>query len=106
MVGPLKTQEAEDLLRHCLEDGQVIVGKHFREELAKEKVTFQDALGVLRRGCIYDPPEHDVRSGEWKYRVEGHELDGKWLAIVFSFKAVDTAFLITVFSVESRRRQR
>jgi hypothetical protein len=36
--------------------------------------------------------------------MEGHEPGGKWLAIIFSFKAVDTTFLITVFSVESKKK--
>jgi hypothetical protein len=31
-------------------------------------------------------------------------VDGKWLAIVFCFRATDTAFLITVFSVEVKRK--
>jgi len=49
-------------------------------------------------------PEFHVGSQEWNYRVEGHEPGGKWLAIVFSFKTVDTTFLITVFSVESKKK--
>ena len=36
-------QEAIDLLRYCLEDGEVKHGKHFREELAKEKLSYEDA---------------------------------------------------------------
>jgi len=63
-----------------------------------------DAWAVLKSGRIYNPPEFHVGSQEWNYRVEGHEPGGKWLAIVFSFKAVDTTFLITVFSVESKKR--
>ena len=47
----------------------------------------------------------DIRTGEWKYRVEGYEPGGKWLAVAFSFKTVDRAFLITVFAVESRGRR-
>ena len=47
-----------------------------------------------------------LKTGEWKYRVEGHEPDGKWLAIVFCFKKVKRAFLITVFSVESRSKSK
>lgn len=100
----LTTQEAQDLLRHCLEDGKVIPGKHFREELAQEGLTFEDVLFVLRRGHIYDPPEQDIKTREWKYRSEGTEPDGKRIKIVFCFKAVDTMFLITVFSMGAKRR--
>ncbi len=100
----MRTQEAEDLLHHCLDEGNVRYGTHFKVELRNEGVLIGDALDVLRRGRIYNPPEQDIKTGEWKYRVEGHEPDGKWLAIVFCFKAVDTAFLITVFSVQTRSR--
>jgi len=63
-----------------------------------------DAWAVLRTGRIYNPPEFHVGCQEWNYRIEGHEPGGKWLGIVFSFKAVDRTFLVTVFSVESKRR--
>ena len=42
-LGCLKSQEAVDLLHHCLEDGEIVPGKHFREELAKEHLSFEDA---------------------------------------------------------------
>ncbi len=70
--------------------------------LEKEGLSIMDARVVLKAGRIYNPPEYYTGSGEWNYRIEGHEPGGKWLAIVFSFKSVDKAFLITVFSVESK----
>jgi hypothetical protein len=105
IVGCLSKQEARDLLQSCLESGEVIPGRHFRDELAKENVCHVDAWRVLREGCIFDPPEEDLRTGEWKYRIEGHEPDGKWLVIVFCFKQIDRALLITVFSVKTRQRR-
>lgn len=60
---------------------------------------------VLKTGVIYTPPEVDIRTGEWKFRIEGYEPEGKWVGIVFSFKAINRAFLITIFSVESRCRK-
>jgi hypothetical protein len=36
--------------------------------------------------------------------VEGQEPDGKWLVIVFCFKEVKRAYLITVFSVAAKAR--
>jgi len=57
MMDPLVIQEAQDLLRHCLESGRVIPGRHFRDELAKESVSMVDAWAVLKSGRIYNPPE-------------------------------------------------
>lgn len=53
----------------------------------------------------FQSPEHDIKKGEWKYTIEGHAPDGQWLAIVFSFKEVDRAYLITVFSVAKKGRK-
>ncbi len=95
------------MLRACLRgehDASIIPGKHFREELAKEKLTMPAAWHVLKSGLIYNAPEHDVKSGEWKYSIEGHEPDGKWIVIVFSFKAVNRVYLITLFSVKGKER--
>ena len=102
----LSRQEAVDRLRRCLEEGAVIPGAHFRQELAHEGLTIADAWQVLRSGRIYDPPEQDIKTGEWKYRVEGPEPGGKWMAVVFSFKTVNRAFLITIFSIASRSRRK
>jgi len=98
-------QEAVDLLHFCLEgDGEVIPSRHFRDELVEEGLTFEDAWIVLTKGQIYKSPEHDVRTGEWKYSVEGYETGGKWLVIVVCFKTIARAFLITIFSVAEKRR--
>jgi len=105
MVKCRNLQESVDLLRYCIEQGGVVWGKHFKEELAKERVSFTGAWWVLRRGRIFDPPEQDIKTGEWKYRIEGHEPGGKWLVVVFSFKTVERAFLITVFSIEARGKK-
>ena len=101
-VKRLSRPDAVKALRECVRSGSIIPGKHFREELANEGLILPDALRVLKTGQIYDEPEPDPKTGDWKYRVEGREVDGKWLAIVFCFKATDAAFLITVFSVRAK----
>lgn len=102
MIRRLSRPEAAELVRKCLQPGRrVIPGKHFREELENEGLTLPDALHVLRTGRIYDEPEQDIKTGDWKYRIEGKEVDGRTLKIVFCFKdfgGVDTAYLITVFA--------
>jgi hypothetical protein len=59
----------------------------------------------LVRGRIFDPPEQDIKTAEWKYRVEGRDADGRWIAIGFAFKTVERVFLITVFSIEARGKK-
>ncbi len=97
--------DAERFLQRCLDEGEIIPSKHFRDELANERLEWADALGVLSRGRIYNEPEPDIKTGEWKYAVEGHEPEGKWIAVVFCFKSVKRVLLITVFSVSSRSQR-
>ena len=101
----LTPQQADKMLRHCLEKGEVIPGKHFRDELEHECLTFEQARSVLRGGRIYSEAEQDLKTAEWTYRVEGWDPDGKWLAIVFCFKSVNRAFLITIFSIKRRSKK-
>jgi hypothetical protein len=96
--------DAQDLLRHCVESGQVKEGYHFRTELQAEKIGLPSAYRVLKTGIVYDPPEQDLKTGDWKYRVEGPEPNGKWIAIVFCFKEIDKVFLITIFSIKGKAR--
>lgn len=98
-------REAADLLHYCLEHGDIVPTRHFREELSNEGIPFEDAWTVLRTGIIYDPPEEEMKTGEWKYRVQGHEPGGKWMVIVFCFKTIERVNLITIFSVQARRRR-
>ncbi len=98
-VRRLSRAEAEDLVRRCLSAGRLIPGRHFREELAAEGLDILDAYHVLKNGRILNEPEPDIRTGDWKYRMEGIDLDGKGLAVVFCFKDDSTGFLITAFGI-------
>jgi hypothetical protein len=104
IVQRLTNAEAVDLVRHCLEEGKVILSKHFRDELSLETAELADAYSILKTGNIYDPPEPDLKTGEWKYRIEGRIVNGQWFAIVFKFRTEDSAFLITIFSIEKMNR--
>ena len=90
------------LLQRCLEDGDVRYGSHFKRELANEGLAVGDAWTVLRTGRVYDPPEPDIRTGEWKYRIEGRGPGGAWIVIVFTLKRLDSTYLITIFSVQGK----
>ncbi len=95
----LSKQQAQKLLRRCLEHGAVYPHPHFLRELKNEGLELPDAMVVLNKGTIFDEPELDLRFQQWRYRVEGREPNGKWLKIVFAFLKDEEAILITVFSV-------
>ena len=105
IVNRVSRSDAVSLIRHCLENGEIRYGKHFKTALADEGVNIADAWTVLKSGNIYDEPEQDIKTGEWKYRVEGHEPSGKWLVIALKFMDENQTFLMTVFSIEARRKK-
>ena len=101
-----KPSEALNMLRRCLsKEGTVQWGPHFAKALTDDGLTFPDAWQVLRNGRIYAAPEPDIKTGDWKYKIEGNTPDGIWLAIVFCFREIDRTFLITAFSVKVKRKK-
>ena len=77
-------------------------GRHCKRELANEGLEIGDAWTVLQTGRVYEAPEPDIRTGEWKYRLEGREPGGALIVIIFALKRLDSAYLITIFSVYGR----
>lgn len=57
---------AKQLIRQILETGTITYSTHARDELAKDKLTIQDAENVLRGGWV-EAAEHE--RGSWRYRV-------------------------------------
>lgn len=99
--GHLSRQDAVKQLRYCLEYGNVVPTKHFRQELEAEGLIMADALYVLRTGNIFNEPEFDVGHQEWNYRIEGTDSEGRRLAVVFSLPCEDTSRLITIFGIKA-----
>ena len=93
---PLDKSEAKHELNRCLEEGTVVWVKHFREELANDRLTMQDVIRVCRSGAITVPPEPELKTGQWRYRIEGNTADGRRAAVVFTFRR-GSAIFITVF---------
>ena len=68
-----------DLLRRCIESGEVVPSKHFREELAADNLTMQEALTIVRSGAIYYPAEPDIRTGDGNIASKGASRTGSGL---------------------------
>ena len=54
---------------------------------------------MLTSGNILKPAEEELKTGEWKYRVEASVM-GRPLAAVCKFVRIDLTVVITVFEVE------
>lgn len=91
--------EAKKWANRCLQEGSVLITGHCRKALADDALTTQDALKVIQSGAIYDAPELDLKSGRWKFRIEGNCPAGIWLAVVFCFDGDLLLVLITAFAI-------
>ncbi|HZQ46870.1 MAG TPA: DUF4258 domain-containing protein [Verrucomicrobiae bacterium] len=97
-------QDAQGLLRRCLDHGIVESHPHCLRALKDDGLDLIDALPILRTGIIYDEPEFDVRFQHWRYKVEGNAPNGAWMVIVFTFRTNDEILLITAYFKERPRR--
>ena len=46
---------------------------------------------------IFVEPEKDIKTGDWKYRIEGCTADQEYIALVFTLKPERKAVFITAF---------
>ena len=93
---PLSKDRAKARLNSCVEEGSIIYTRHFREELINDGLTREDILVVVRSGAVIMEPERDIKTGQWKYRIEGTTVERRQIAVVFAF-LTQAAVLITVF---------
>ncbi|MGJ5818293.1 DUF4258 domain-containing protein [Paludibaculum fermentans] len=93
---PLSGAGAKAKLIWCLEAGAVIYSRHFRDELQSDNLTMEDVIRVCKSGMISMAPEQDIRTGQWKYRIEGFTAELSGIAVVFTLRT-ELAVYITVF---------
>lgn len=65
------------------------------EKLARHGVSIQDLLYVSEHWELIRITRRV--HGEWRYRIEGPNLDGKWMAVVLSVKGPSAVVAITGF---------
>ena len=66
-----------------LERLQQISRDDIEDRMAQRHFHMGDVRNLAHEGRIYNPPEWDLRHGQYKWRVEGKALDGRTLYVVF-----------------------
>lgn len=96
---PLSRDEAKRKITLFLKEGKVVLSGHCkRDSMPKRNVSLPDILSVLQSGEIIHEPEWDNENGDWKYLVEGVDLDDDELKAVTVF--IDRnlwLYIVTVF---------
>lgn len=65
---------------------------HAKRELSNDQMTTVDAVNVLRCWRYMDPPEQDIKTGEWKYRIHTDMM-----GVVVKFRSETQLVVITAW---------
>ena len=82
---------ARRLLRDVLTSGILRFSGHAKAEMAKDQLTTQDAVNVLRAGVV-DPSE--FMSGSWRHRVKTNRI-----CVVVTLPSKSEATVITAWRI-------
>jgi len=89
------TQAKEEILLK-LDEGKFELSFHCRyESMPKRKIKQSDILNVLETGEIKRAPEWSDEHQNWKYRVEGFDIEDEELTAVTII--LDTVLVVTAF---------
>lgn len=93
----LSRNDALKAIRGHLNDGFMALTVHFRDMMKKRRYSMLDVTHAIKNGVIYTEPEKDVRTGEWKYKIEGQSVDGEPLTVVVSIAKGNVSNCITLY---------
>lgn len=90
---PLSAGAVRQRIRDILANRWTVVWtSHAKKELANDDMTTVDATNVLRCWRHMDPPEPDINTGEWKYRIHTDMM-----GIVVKFRSETEVVVITAW---------
>ena len=91
--------EAKRIILLILEQGKVVPSYHCRNDsMPRRQVTMVDVENTLKTRQIVRDPEWDEDHQNWKYRVEGVDMETDELTVITVIFTADlTLYIITVF---------
>jgi hypothetical protein len=90
----LNSSEAEQLIRLIVNDGTVEISAHCRQRMHWRRVSTQDLIHLLLTGEVKPLAEWDSDHGNWKYRVEGTDIDGDELRAITVILETDMLLVV------------
>ncbi len=101
MAGFDPTRELSDhdalvLIREIIEVGDTIWTPHVLERMRERGYSDQDVLNVLECGLVQGR-EFDSEKQNWKYRVEGKDIEGEDGVVITAVVWSNRQVIITVF---------
>jgi len=95
----LSPSEATWTIRLILEEGTIDYSSHcWTVRMPERNVSTLDVEHLLRQGQVIQKAQWDSGYGNWKYRVEGTDIEGDELtAIAVIFQKDFSVMIVTVF---------
>jgi len=97
---PFKPDEAKRKIVQILREGSTVFSEHLNRDIVRNRrgVSHQDVLYVLQTGEIIAEPEWDETHENWKYKVEGIDLENDELrAITIIIEERFCLFIVTAY---------
>jgi hypothetical protein len=92
----LSPKDAKEKILLKLNEGKFELSFHCRyESMPKRKIKQSDILNVLERGEIRREPEWSEKHQNWKYRVEGFDIENEKLTAITVI--LDLVLVVTAF---------
>ncbi|MEO0248493.1 MAG: DUF4258 domain-containing protein [candidate division WOR-3 bacterium] len=85
MTKPLKPGDAIREARRLIEQGAVAFTPHVQTRMKEREFGLRDISRAFDVGRINRAPEWDAKRKKWKYTVDGTDVEGDSLSIVFAF---------------------
>ena len=92
-------KDARELIVQIAREGKILLTRHCQyESMVNRHVSAQDIEFVLETGVIKKEAEWDDRAKNWKYHVEGKDLDSDRLTVITVILIEDfTQKVVTVY---------
>jgi len=89
-------KRVERLIRRISKYGDLglVFTNHIRESMNKRDFTTSDILKVLSTGELKKKREFDDMYQNWKYRIEGKDVEGEKLTLIFSITQEEDAIIL------------
>jgi len=91
------SSEVIRLIREIVNLGDVQTTGHCRKRMGERGFGFQDLLSVLLNGEVRSQPEYDPKHDQYRYRVEGHTIDGDSAAAITVMVTTRSLLVVTIF---------
>lgn len=92
----LSDEKALKLIRDIVDHGTIIPSHHSDTRSNTRKFTDQDIIYILETGSLIGK-EFEPKFNNWKYKIEGSDLDGEDGIVVTAIISSNSILIITVY---------